>query len=570
MRQTIPKITDPTANGKSDDGSLGSLGLADSTAADTFTDPAYRTRDGSSTGAHRRRWRIVLAVVVVTAVAIAIGYFLLQPSARALTATVLRGSIVSTVETTGKLEAETSAKLAFKASGRVAQVFAKQGDRVKTGEVLAELDTSALKRQLDGANMQLQISQLKVQQAKEGGSEDQVAAAQANLDGALANLNSLKSGPSKEDLDAAQASLDAAQARLDTLKKGASPQDISIVQSKLDQAKANRDLVATTAANTTEQARITMDQAASANQNWLDPESQYEQARLNYEAAQKNEQSQVAIADAQVVAAQAALDQLKAAPSAQDLTQAEDNVTLARANLDKIKKGPAPDDIKAAQAKVDAAQANLNSVKGGASSTDLAILEKQVALAQLSVDDVSAQLADARLTSPIDGTVLNIGLDVGETVGGYQQVATVADTGSLRVNASVDEIDVGRVTAGQAVTVTLDAYPGVQMTGKIDEIAPGATQNQGSTDYQANVSFTPGPGVVPREGMAANVDITAQRKDNVLLLPNRAFETVGNRQYVTLQQNGTTSKVEVQTGLSNNNSTEVLSGLAEGQVVILH
>jgi RND family efflux transporter MFP subunit len=186
------------------------------------------------------------------------------------------------------------------------------------------------------------------------------------------------------------------------------------------------------------------------------------------------------------------------------------------------------------------------------------------------VDDVSAQLADASLTSPIDGTVLTIGLDVGETVGGYQQVATVADTGSLRVNANVDEIDVGRVTAGQAVTVTLDAYPGVTMPGKIDEIAPGATQSQGSTDYQATVSFVPGKGVVPREGMAANVDITAQRKDNVLLLPNRAFETVGNRQYVTLQQNGTTSTVEVQTGLSNNSSTEVLSGLSEGQVVVLH
>src|SRR5258708_2313129 len=111
MRQTIPKVTGPATNGKSEDGSLGSLGLDDSTTADTYgaTDLAYRNRDGSSTGARRRRWRILLAVAVVAVVAIALGFFLLQPTASALTATVQRGSIVSSVETTGKLEAGTSA-----------------------------------------------------------------------------------------------------------------------------------------------------------------------------------------------------------------------------------------------------------------------------------------------------------------------------------------------------------------------------------------------------------------------------------------------------------------------------
>ncbi len=122
---------------------------------------------------------------------------------------------------------------------------------------------------------------------------------------------------------------------------------------------------------------------------------------------------------------------------------------------------------------------------------------------------------------------------------------------------------------GQPVTVTLDAYPGVPIPGRIEALAPGATLKQGSTVFQATINFTPPDGVVPREGMAANVDITAQRKDNVLILPNRAFETVGKRQYVTLKEGGTTRKVEVVTGLSNSTDTEVISGLREGQVVVL-
>ena len=120
-----------------------------------------------------------------------------------------------------------------------------------------------------------------------------------------------------------------------------------------------------------------------------------------------------------------------------------------------------------------------------------------------------------------------------------------------------------------AVTVTLDSYPGVKMPGKIDDLAPGATLKQGSTVYQATISFTPAEGVTPREGMAANVDITSQRKDNIMMLPNRAFETVGRRQYVTVKQGDNTRKVEVETGLSNSTDTEVISGLTEGQTVLL-
>ncbi|MBF6614417.1 MAG: efflux RND transporter periplasmic adaptor subunit, partial [Chloroflexi bacterium] len=278
----------------------------------------------------------------------------------------------------------------------------------------------------------------------------------------------------------------------------------------------------------------------------------------------------VAAAQAAVDQAQAALDKLKAGPSADDLRQAQESVNQAKANLDKVKKGATPQEIAQAQSKVDAAQAALDKVNAGPTDADLAILQQQINLSQISVDNANAQIADAQLTSPLSGTLLSISLDTGESVGALQPVATVADTNSLRIKADVDEIDVGRVSAGQAVTVTLDSYPGVKMQGKIESLAPGATLKQGSTVYEATISFSPTQNVQPREGMAANVDITAQRKDNVLLLPNRAFETVGNRDYVTLPQpDGTARKVEVETGLSNATDTEVLSALIEGQQVLL-
>ncbi|MFL5732193.1 MAG: HlyD family efflux transporter periplasmic adaptor subunit [Chloroflexia bacterium] len=766
MKQIERREIEPATNGADhangvDDGSAATLAISRPPVAGAHT-PDPRALDDSDLvlrPPRRSRWRVIVPIFLLLAVAVGVAYYFLRPQAGAPMATVRVGTIISTVETTGKLEAERSAKLSFKASGRVDKVIAKQGDTVKAGDVLAELDTSLLQRQLNEARVQLDISKLKLQQAKEGAKPADIAAATADLNGAVAALNQVRSGGRAEDIAAAQAQVNQAQAKLDGLKKGASAQDIasaeaavraaqakldaarqpataqqiseaeaavreaqaklasvkagptaqdiaaaqagvdqaqatlaqvkapasaediSAAQAKVDQAKANRTQISATASNAKEQARIAMDQAANQMRNaqdayakirddnaqtnpknltddqkqaearalrdLQDAQGKLAQAQLAYEAAKQNEIAQLNAADAQVNEAQSALDKLKAGPTAQDiavaqagvdaakaklaqvragpkaedvtaaqagvdqaqarldslkvggtasdiaaaqagvdqakealaklkagataddLRQAKEAVAQAQANLNKVKAGATPQEIKESQSKVDAAQAALDKVKSGPTATDEAILGEQINLAQISVDNANAQLADARLTSPIDGTVLSIDLDVGEIAGGQQPVAVVADTISLRIKADIDEIDVGRVRAGQPVTVTLDAYPGEKMGGSIEALAPGATLKQGSTVYQATIVFTPTEGVIPREGMAANVDVTAQRKDNALLLPNRAFETVGRREYVTIAENGTTRKVEVETGLTNATDTEVVSGLKEGQQVVL-
>jgi HlyD family secretion protein len=516
----------------------------------------------------RRRRRMWLAIGLGVALLVALLFFLLRSSKNLPTVIVRRGTIISSVETTGKLEAEKRARLSFKQSGRVESVKVKAGDSVSSGDVLAELDTSTLQRQLNEAEVQLQISKLKLEQARLGAQPEDIAAATADLAGAVSRLNQVRAGGRAEDIAGAQALLNQAQAKLDALKKGPSALDISIAQAKLDQAKANRSLVGTTAANTKEQARIALQEAQTALDNGTGTQAKVDQARSNYDAAKSAEVSQISAADATVREAEAALSKLKSGPTPEDLKQAQAAVSQAAANLDKVKSGATPEEIVEAQSRVDAAQAVLNKVKAGPTATDMAILEQGIALAQLSVDNANAQLAESRLVAPLDGTVLQISLEVGEVVTGLQPVATIADTTSLRIEADIDEIDVGRVSADQPVTVTLDAYPGVAMSGKVESLSPGATQTQGSTVYGAIITFTPAEGVVPRAGMAANVDITSQRKENVLLLPNRAFETVGGRHYVTVKEGDTTTKIEVETGLSNTTETEVVSGLKEGQVVV--
>jgi RND family efflux transporter MFP subunit len=269
--------------------------------------------------------------------------------------------------------------------------------------------------------------------------------------------------------------------------------------------------------------------------------------------------------------ARAQLRDLQAGPQPETIREAQAAVDQARATLDKAKQGATAEDIAEAEARVAAAQASLDLKQQGARATDRAILQAQIRLQEIALANAQALLDDATLKAPFAGTVLAVDIKAGEMAGG-QPVVTLADLQTLRVEADIDEIDVGRVAAGQPVTVTLDAYPGDPLPGAIEKLAVGATQKQGSTVYQATVVFTTTATVAARAGMAADVLVTAQYKDNVLLVPNRALETIGPAQFVTLSESGKPGrKVAVQTGLANAQQTEILDdgSLREGQAVVV-
>jgi multidrug efflux pump subunit AcrA (membrane-fusion protein) len=216
MKDTLSKTTNPATNvvGHTNGSGDGTVDLA-------TDDSMLGTQSSMLVSRKRGPWRIILPLALVAVLALAVGWWLLTPSKVLSTATVTRGTIVSTVETTGKLEAETSAKLSFKTSGQVENVFAKQGDNIEAGEVLAELDTAQLKLDLAEATTQLEISKLKLQQAKDGARPEDITAAAADLSAATARLDITRRGGRVEDIAAATAALNQAQAKLDAVKKGA-------------------------------------------------------------------------------------------------------------------------------------------------------------------------------------------------------------------------------------------------------------------------------------------------------------------------------------------------------------
>jgi len=138
----------------------------------------------------------------------------------------------------------------------------------------------------------------------------------------------------------------------------------------------------------------------------------------------------------------------------------------------------------------------------------------------------------------------------------------------LELLAEIDEIDVAEVQPGQSVELRFDAFPGETAKGTLVRLFPAASTDRGATVYHAVVSLEPTE-LKLRPGMGATVNIATVEKKDVLRVPSRAIKNAGTQKVVVVPDGSGTRNVVVETGLSDGNNTEILSGVDEGTVVLV-
>ncbi len=344
--------------------------------------------------------------------------------------------------------------------------------------------------------------------------EFQLAQAEATLASAQAKLDQLKN-PNPADVAAAQSSVDSAQAAL-AQTQTPTQNDIAMAKADLDKAKAALD-----------RAQADYDRIGGAS----NPAIGMTQQSMTLQQASSDYQKAAAAYNAKVT------------PSDSQLKQAQANLDQARAQLVKLT-NPSPNDLKAAQANVDQARAGRD-------------------LAQ-------AQLDTAIIRAPFDGVVTHVDFDQGSFAPAGKTILGVADTSELRVKLNIDETDIAQVQKGQDATIDLDAYPGKTMTARVSDVAASATTNQGVVNYIVTVTLNPGD-VPVKIGMTANANVVVTKRDNVLMVPNRAIRATNSQAFVTIQNSdGKTQEVEVKLGMANDQDTDIVSGLQEGQQVVIY
>ena len=188
--------------------------------------------------------------------------------------------------------------------------------------------------------------------------------------------------------------------------------------------------------------------------------------------------------------------------------------TLARTRELRKRELTAQSDLDAAQTVHDAAVAQLE------------VNKAQVAQAQAAVNQVTVDLNNTVIRSPVDGIVISRNVDVGQTVAASLQAPTLFtianDLAKMEVHSNVDEADVGNVWEGQDVTFTVDAFPARRFRGKVYQVRNAPVNVQNVVTYNA-VARIDNKELLLKPGMTASVQFLVSRQENVLVIPNMAM-----------------------------------------------
>jgi HlyD family secretion protein len=580
---------------------------------------------------------LLLAALIITAYRL---WFSGGASAQpADTLAVTRTTIRSTIEASGSVESQESARLSFSMPGRVKEVAVELGDSVEAGQPLASMESDELDGALLAAGANLQLARLKLTQMLNGASPSEIAVAQQAVSNARAardriadDVRKLEEGASAPDLAAAQAAVTKAEAALAEsddalarLRDGASRAEISAAEAAVQSASAA--LAAAERALANAQTRVAAAEGAllSARATYcLQLSARAEVCSISTvplpratldlllgdssgtsDAALAKDISALLTANAAYVAATesaasasdtvdvarstlaASRDKLARLRSGADDTQiraaeaavaaAHDGVSAARSRLADLQDGASPEEravarsaLAASDDSLAAAQAKLADVLDGPDADDVALQNAQIHAAEIAVLLARLQQDRGRLLAPFSGVIAAVNVHPGEYDTPAAPAFVLLTPGALRLDLVIGENDRPFVRTGQQGTITFDAMPNQAYPFVIRSIGDAPKIEQGVATYTAEATLTlPAGAVRPVAGMSGVTEVLITEKADVLAIPTRALRRIGREQVVDVMANGVVEERPVQAGISDGQYVEVLSGLAEGDQVVL-
>jgi HlyD family secretion protein len=381
-------------------------------------------------------------------------------TAQYMTARIERGNLRNTVTATGTLQAVTTVQVGSQASGTIAALYADFNSVVKNGQVIAQLDPSVAKAQVDQARANLQQARASLQQARAA-----VVNSRAGVNDARAKALAANSTAQNT-----QAGVSGAQANLAVLK---AQQDDALSYLK---------------------------QQESLLKNGVVPQREYDVALTAYKSAEARYNQAAAQLNQAILSEQSA--------SGAGIAQSAAQVQQSQAQ------------VQQSQAQVQQAQAQVH--------------QTQAALRLAEVN-----LAHTTITSPIDGIVVSRNVDVGQTVAASLSAPTLftiaQDLTQMQVMANIDQADIGLVEQAKSVKFSVDAFPGKDFDGKIQQMRLNPQNVQNVVTYNVVIDVS-NPEQQLKPGMTANLTITIDERNNVLKVPNAALRFIP--QGATGQQSG--------------------------------
>jgi len=461
---------------------------------------------------------------------------------------IQKGDFLQQVSVSGKIIATENVDLSFEQSGQIRSVYAKEGDKVFAGKLLASQDTAQLNAQL--AEM--------------------------------------------------QAGIDLQQAKLDQLLDGASSEDIRISENDVTSAKQDLDNAYDDAVTVLDSAYIKTYNASTAvlylqnnyftsqdqegvkvseNKNIIDQSVTDAKKYLGYVSVSGDAGMMIIIDHIiaglndtynalNVIRNQCDVGAYYAKVSSTDKASLDTHKANINTVLTSVKS--AKQDILDYKIALEQAENKLALTKAPARTADIAVYQAQIAQAKAAAQNVLAQLRKRQIYSPMNGIVTKVDAKAGASMSAGQLAISVISDDPLLIESYIPEIYVSLVKVGHEATVILDAYGDqAPFMAEVASIDPAETMREGVSMYRAKLQFVDKDERI-RSGMTSNVVITTDKRENTIAIPQGIIINKDGKKFVKVQEIKNIIEREVTAGLiSSLGKIEIISGLKEGDVVVV-
>jgi multidrug efflux pump subunit AcrA (membrane-fusion protein) len=490
-------------------------------------DRSRSSKQGASRPPAWHNWALgLLCLIVVVAAITAVGSSSADSTASQRTATVERGVVQSTVSGNGSLEAAQQVELNFGASGEVTEIDVEAGQKVSKGDVLTRIDSSSARASLASAEAQLSEAEEMLEAAEES---EEVST--TYVGGATTVLVSYKPDSTAE-------------------------------------------------ASAVEGTEAAAEPAPSEGNAGAKDESETGTTKPSSPDEGKGEPS---------------------GGSGGKNAQPESN---AKDEGDGADKAPSPAPTTPS---VEAAPSEAESSSPAGGTVSVATAEAKLRQARLSVESARQEVRETALRAPISGTIASVSGSVGETVSGEGSAAgggsstestsgggglggigaasssgssgssdsssafiVLSQLGRLKMEVSFSESDIGKVKVGQPATVAVSSMEGTELAGRVTkvDVLPSEGSSGGIVEYPATITLTQSAKGV-RAGMSASAEVVVEQASNTLAVTSEAITSGPGGGSVTLLEDGKEVERTVITGLKGDETTQILSGVAAGETVVL-
>lgn len=470
----------------------------------------------------KKSWIIIGVIILVI-----VGYFFSKqlfkdPLASYTLEKVSNGEVVQEVSETGSIRTAEKISLGFKSMGRIEKIYVNVGDEVKQGQEIAALDNRDIVLQLRGA---------------EGGAEISLENAERNLEDtkktATENINKAYKD-AMESLDDANLKIYNAFNFVDLLK------------TTYFERGDNESIIVSDNV-----AKISLD---------------FEKFKILVGIIKKSGIEESISSD---------LDQVNSYVG--DIKNSLEQIRNATSPL-----GPYQSIVSSANlTELDAHKANLNTVYFAIVSESQNIktvlatnatlfnsAESQVNTVKTQIDPLNLKIQESVVRSISAGKVIEISKRVGEVVQPGEQVISFLPSSPFQVKANIYEQDIVNVKVGDAVKINLVAFPKQTFDGKVIFINPGEKIVDNVVYYEVTIDFAQQPESI-RSGMTADIVVLTNKKEKVVRVPKNAVLNIGEKEIIRVAKNGKIEDREVITGLEGNDYFEIISGLKEGEDIVL-